>query len=171
MDGDWDDPQRRTDEHHHRGLSGSREVREIFGVPGMVKTGAIKAVLVYRVGHERRGSPAADIPDGGFNRMEDRWRVARVGARRSSMNCPTDWGDRNGVVENGQRLIRSIDRSNRCRPSETPSQRSQAIGIVDEVKRGYAVTTVEPGLKRDLAADSSRLAHRDGERKLHWLRP
>jgi len=62
MDADRDDPQRRTDEHHHRGLSGSREFREIFGVPGMVKTGAVEAVLVDRVGHERRGAPRCGRP-------------------------------------------------------------------------------------------------------------
>ncbi len=75
-----------------------------------------------RVGHQRRGSPTADITDGGFNRMEDRWRVTAIRARRLSMNCHTHWGDGNGFVENGHGLIRGIDRSNRGRPTETLSQ-------------------------------------------------
>ena len=54
------------------------ELGEILGVPGMTKAGAIKAVLVDRVGDERRGAPAAHIADGGLDRAEDRRRIAGV---------------------------------------------------------------------------------------------
>src|SRR5262249_51348702 len=48
-----------------------------------------------------------------------------------------------------------------------PCEQGQPVRIVDQVKRRDAVTTVEPSLERDLAADPGRLAHRYGERKRH----
>src|SRR5271163_5291953 len=52
MDRDRDDPQLRADQHHYRRRSLAAEFGQIFGMTGMTEAGAIKAVLVDRVGHE-----------------------------------------------------------------------------------------------------------------------
>src|SRR5919109_4541068 len=111
MYGHRDYPQCRADEHHHRSFSHSGELSEELGMPGMAKPRAIEAVLMDRIGHERCGVPVADISDGSFNRAEDGWGVAGIGAPRLCMNHPADRRNWEGVIKDRERLTRSVDRA------------------------------------------------------------
>src|SRR5208282_2326395 len=76
-----------------------------------------------------------------------------------------DRRDRQGLGEHPQRLLGSTDRSNRHSPAEPPSQRCEAIWVIDQVERRNASATPEPRLEGDLAANPGGLAHRHDERR------
>src|SRR5271165_330477 len=122
MDGDRNNPQPRANQHHDRSSIGLGELGEVLGVSRMVKAGAIEGFLVYRVGDERSGAPAADITDGGLDRAEDRRRIVGVWAARRSANRLADRHDRKRLAKDGRGLIWSIDGTNRHRPAESLSQ-------------------------------------------------
>jgi len=66
----------------------------------MGKAGAVEAVLVDRIGDQRRGAAVTDIGDGGVDRADDSRRIRRIG-----MACPpaqrgADRRDRQGFAEN-----------------------------------------------------------------------
>ena len=122
MDGHGNNPQPRAYQHHYRNLVSRRELGEVLGVARMMKAGAIEALLVNRVGHQRGGATAANIAHGDLDRAKDRRRVGSVWAAGHSMNGCADWCDRKRVWENGRCARRSVDRTNRHLPVETPGQ-------------------------------------------------
>src|SRR5207248_8423195 len=137
----------------------------------MVKAGSIEAVLVDRVGDHRRGAPIAHVADGGLDRAEDRGRIAGVWAARLGTNGHVDRYDRKCVPKDQRRALGRVDRPDRYRPVEPPSQRREPIGIVDQIEGGKVVAKVEPSLEGDITADAGGLAHRQGEwqRRAHTL--
>src|SRR6516162_10150245 len=133
----------------------------------MSKAGTIKAVLVDRVRHERCSVAASHVVNGGFDRAEDGRRIGRIRMTRPGTDCTADRCDRECLFKYADRFIWAVDRSNPHWPIETSSERSQTIGIIDQVKGGYAFGAVEPGFECDLAGDAGRLAHRHSEREGH----
>ena len=71
------------------------------------------------------------------------------------------------VAEHRRRLLRMFDGSDRDVPAKPFGQCAEPLGIVNQIKRRRALTAIEPGPKRDLAADPGRLPHRHGEGKGH----
>jgi len=88
----------------------------------MMKAGAIKALLVDRVGNEGSGAPAADIADGGLDRPQDRRRIVGVRPTRLSTNPDADRYDRERIAEDRRCSSRLIDWPNRHWPAEPPDQ-------------------------------------------------
>src|SRR6516165_754854 len=154
MNGYRYDTQPRADEHHHRCFADPGKSGQILGVSWIPKAGAVKAVLVYRIGDERCRVPGQHVTDPGLDRAEDSRRIRRIGVRRQGPQGDADRGDRESFGKYRRRVFRSADRLNRYRPTETASQRYDTSGVVDQVESWNTVAAAEPRLKGDFTTDS-----------------
>ena len=89
----------------------------------------------------------------------------QIGEMLGRLGISSRFVDGQRVTEGTDRIGRLRDRPDRDACSEPAGLGVEAFGIVDGEERRYRFGTVQPRLDRQLAANSGRLAHRQGDRR------